>query len=208
MNSCRRSCAIAEPPAADDLALPLGADGVLLQSQIAGSPFGYGPTVKPTRQPNSSPSLAGSPVPTLMLRLVPLEQSCSSSGEVVMLWPGAGMLPHQQLPVLPAKSSHQKSVPLGLTAPPGATPIRFAVNELLYEVETFDGSQPGTGVLDPTTGPQTVASGAAKSITPRRRLSQKWLWRRTLSLPPAIHSPVPTGTGMNGLTSESAVYGL
>src|SRR3954469_4873483 len=105
-----------------------------------------------------------------MLRLgsVPPEQSGSSGGELVIERPGAAMLPHQQLPVLPAKSSHQKSVPFGCTAPFGATPMRLAVNELLYEVDTFAGSQPGTGVVDPTTGPQTVASGAANSITPRR----------------------------------------
>src|SRR3954447_16021980 len=119
------------------------------------------------------------------------------------------MLPHQQFPVLLAKLSHQKSVPLGSTSPPGVVPIRLAVNELLYEVETFVGSQPGTGVEEPTgAGPQIVASGAAKSITPRRRLSQKWLPRSTLSLPPAIHRPVPTGAGMYGLTSEPDTYGL
>src|SRR3954451_24710202 len=104
----------------------------------------------------------------LVLGSVPPEQSGKSSGELVIERPGAAMLPHQQLPVFPAKSSHQKSVPFGLVAPFGATPIRLAVNELLYEVETFAGSQPGTGVVDPTTGPHTVASGAANSITPRR----------------------------------------
>ena len=38
-----------------------------------------------------------------------------------------------------------------------------------YEVENFVGSQPVTGV--PITGPQIVASGAAKIIVPRRQLS-------------------------------------
>src|SRR3954447_11309109 len=108
-----------------------------------------------------------------MLRLgsVPPEQSGSSSGELVIEWPGAAVLPHQQLPVLPGKSSHQKSVPFGSTAPFGATPMMFWVKELLNEVEVLVGSQPGTGVVDPTTGPHTVASGTANSITPRRQLS-------------------------------------
>ena len=43
-------------------------------------------------------------------------------------------------------------------------PARIAA----YEVETFAGSQPGTGVVEPTTGPQTNMSGALKSMTPRR----------------------------------------
>ena len=46
--------------------------------------------------------------------------------------------------------------------------MTFSVNELLYDVETLLGSHPGTGVDEPTTGPQTKASGAEKSITPRR----------------------------------------
>src|SRR3954453_14762942 len=160
---------MAEPLAVLARAEPEGCDGVLAQSHGYGSPWGYGPTVKPTRQPKSSPSLAGSPVPMLVDGSVPLLQSGSDAGDVVTVLPGAAMLPHQQLPVSPGKLSHQKSVPLGLADPSGAMPIRLAVNELRYEVETFVGSQPGTGVLEPTGGgPQIVASGAAKSITPRR----------------------------------------
>src|SRR5882762_5524676 len=124
--------------------------------------------VKPTRQPVSSASLRTSPVPTLKLRSVPPAQSGSRSGALVMVFPGAAVFAHQQLPVFPGKESHQKSVPLGWMAPPGATPMRFAVNELLYEVDTLVGSQPGTGVEDPITGPQTAASGDENSITPRR----------------------------------------
>src|SRR3954470_1319142 len=104
----------------------------------------------------------------LELGSVPPEQAGSDAGELVIAFPGAAMLPHQQLPVLPGNESHQKSTPLGWAVPLGATPMMFAVNELLYEVETFAGSQPGTGVLEPTTGPHTVASGTANSITPRR----------------------------------------
>src|SRR4051794_26822394 len=144
----------------------------------------------------------------LELGLVPPAQSGSVAGDVVIRRPGAATFAHQQLPVLPANASHQKSTPLGCTAPPGAIPIRFAVNELLYEVETFAGSQPGTGVEEPTTGPHTKASGAAKSITPRRRLSSKRLRRSRVSLPPAIPRPVPAGAGGNGLTSEASTYGL
>src|SRR3954451_18983946 len=99
---------------------------------------------------------------------VPPAQSGRSNGEVVTDFPAAARFPHQQLPVFPAKSSHQKSTPFGCGLPSGPTPITFAVNELLYDVDTFVGSQPGTGVVDPITGPQTVASGAANSITPRR----------------------------------------
>src|SRR3954470_11205209 len=104
----------------------------------------------------------------LELGSVPPEQAGSDAGELVIAFPGAAMLPHQQLPVLPGNESHQKSTPLGWTAPLGATPIVFAVKELLYEVETLVGSHPGTGVEEPITGPQTVSSGTAKSITPRR----------------------------------------
>jgi hypothetical protein len=69
--------------------------------------------------------------------------------------------------------------------------------------------QPGTGVELPTGGgPQTRASGTAKTIAPRRQLSKKWLFLTSFALPPAIHKPVPTGAGMNGSTSESAVNGL
>ena len=59
-------------------------------------------------------------------------------------------------------------MPFGCTLPFGATPMTFAVNELLYEVDVFVGSQPGTGVDEPITGPQTVTSGAANSMIPRR----------------------------------------
>ena len=62
---------------------------------------------------------------------------------------------------------------------------------------------PGTGVDEPIGGgPQTVASGTANSIRPRRQLSQNRLLAITLSLPPASHRPVPTGAGMNGSTSR------
>src|SRR5437588_273766 len=104
----------------------------------------------------------------LMLGFVPFAQSGRMGGDVVTLLPGAAWLPHQQLPVLPRKSSHQKSVPFGAARPSGFRPMKLSVNALLYEVETLVGSQPGTGVFEPTTGPQTNTSGAENSITPRR----------------------------------------
>ena len=79
---------------------------------------------------------------------------------------------------------------------------------LLYDVEMLVVLHPGTGVLEPSTGPQTVASGTANSISPRRQLSQKLLLRTVFALPPASHSPVPTGAPMNGSTSEPAWNGL
>src|SRR3954471_22177069 len=87
-----RSSAIAEREAR------LGADGLVDQSHSAGSPCGYGPTVKPTKHAPSSSSLTGSPVPMLRLGSVPPLQSGSSSGDVVTDLPGAARLPHQQLP--------------------------------------------------------------------------------------------------------------
>src|SRR5207302_348058 len=116
------------------------------------------------------------------------------------------VLSYQQLPVLPGKESHQKSVPLGWTAPVGERPMTLRYMLLRYDVDTAVGSQPGTGV--PMTGPHTVASGTANSIMPRRQLSKKWLSRSTLSLPPANHRPVPTGAAMKGWTSDPAVKGL
>src|SRR3954447_4676375 len=107
-------------------------------------------------------------MPTLRLGFVPFWQSGRRGGEVVIDLPGAATLPHQQLPVLPGKSSHQKSTPFGCDDPSGATPIRFPVNELRYEVDTLVVSHPGTGVVEPMTGPHTVASGAANSMMPRR----------------------------------------
>src|SRR4051794_35484258 len=94
------------------------------------------------------------------------------------------------------------SVPLGFTAPPGVIPKWLPKNRLSYDVETLVGSQPGTGVDDPTGGgPHTVASGTANSIVPRRQLSQNQLPCTWLALPPASHMPVPTGAEMNGSTS-------
>ena len=86
--------------------------------------------------------------------------------------------------------------------------MTFPVNELRYDVDSLFGLQPVTGV---SVGPHTTASGTANSITPRRQLSQKWLLRTMLSLPPAIHMPVPTGTGTEGCTSSAlpaSLYGL
>lgn len=50
---------------------------------------------------------------------------------------------------------------------------------------------------------RTPSSPAPRRASSRgRQLSQKWLLRTMLLLPPAIHIPVPTGTGMVGTTSE------
>ena len=51
------------------------------------------------KQPLSSPSFCGSPVPMLELGSLPPEQSGRFDGEVVMVWPGAGMFWYQQFPV-------------------------------------------------------------------------------------------------------------
>src|SRR5690242_20015101 len=101
-------------------------------------------------------------IPSLQFGSIPL---------LVTDWPGAAVLPHQQLPVLVANESHQKSVPFGFTAPEGETPMTLPWKVFRYDVEMPSGEQPGIGVwVSPRTGPQTVASGTANSIRPRRQL--------------------------------------
>jgi hypothetical protein len=45
-------------------------------------------------------------------------------------------------------------------------------------------------------------------MVPRLQLSQKWLLRTIMWLPPAIQRPVPTGSGTVGTTSEQPCSGL
>src|SRR5260370_39209494 len=75
------------------------------------------------KQLRSSDSLAELPVPMLDPGSVPLLQLGRLDGELVIVLPGAGTFPHQQLPVLLGELAHQKSVPFGSTAPVGDTPI-------------------------------------------------------------------------------------
>ena len=125
--------------------------------------------MKPARQATSSPSFTTSPVPMLVSGCVPPLQSGRTAGEVMTLLPGAALLSQKQLPVLPGKESHHMSRPLGRTLPLRSTPKVLPVNLLPNDVDTLAGSQPGTGVSEPMgDGPQTVASGTAKSIVPRR----------------------------------------
>src|SRR5215218_6189844 len=143
---------------------------------------------------SSSSSWARLPIPRLVL------QSLGRlSGSLVMLAavPSRPMFEYQQLFVLLKNSSHQKSVPFGSRRPWGSIPITLSWKRLRYEVETLDSSQPACS-LPPAPGPHTKASGTANSIVPRRQLSQKWLLRTVMLLPPAIHMPVPTGSGTVG----------
>src|SRR5688572_3499391 len=102
-------------------------------------------------------------------------------------------------------SSHQKSSPLRSILPLRLTPILFFVKTLSYDVLNSPGLQLGTWSLGSS---QAKLSGTANSITARLQLFQKRLLRTRLLLPPAIHIPVPTGTGTVGSTSEPATYGL
>src|SRR5919201_5102472 len=88
--------------------------------------------------------------------------------------------------------------------PLGLTPMTLFLCSLSYDVEGVGelGLQPASWLGSTPSGPQTSWSGTAKSIVPRLQLFQKWLLRITLSLPPAIHIPTPTGTGTVGMTSE------
>src|SRR5688572_18410598 len=130
--------------------------------------------------------------------------------------PSGPTLLGQQFLVFSGNWSHQKSTPLrstasasdgqvGSTVPAGERPITLPVNRLRYEVLNSSSLQPACW-LPPASGfsPQTNASGTANSIVPRRQLSQKWLLRTVLLLPPAIQSPVPTGTGIVDTTSSSS----
>jgi hypothetical protein len=63
------------------------------------------------------------PVPMLVIGAVPPRHPGRRPGELVTFLPGAAVFAHQQLPRLSGKESHQKSTPLGLTSPPGLTPI-------------------------------------------------------------------------------------
>ena len=117
------------------------------------------------------------------------------AGSLVMLdWvPSTPMLWYQQLSLLLGCWSHQKSSPFGFLFPPGAIPMTLSWNWLRWEVDSTLSNLSDT------------ASGTAISIVPRRQLSQNRLPRTWSLLPPAISSPVPTGTGTSGATSESDV---
>jgi hypothetical protein len=117
----------------------------------------------------NSPSFSLLPMPTLIDGFVPFAQSDSRPGGSVRIGSGP-VLPYQQLPRLPAKSSHQKSSPFGSVRPSGVTPILLPKKRLPCDVENDPELQPACS-LPPAAGPQTSESGTANSIVPRRQLS-------------------------------------
>src|SRR4051812_20640941 len=98
----------------------------------------------PAMHATSSTSAVRSPRPKLCSGDLPSAQ-LGSEVLLVTVLPGAALLPHQQLPVVVGKASHQKSVPLGFTVPSGATPIVLPLMLLRYDVDRPVSVHPGIG---------------------------------------------------------------